>query len=467
MAGCGTLDISCKAGSIVTGALGDALDRLAKAVAEAVGKVVAALGTVWLHVGTPQLTTTDGGSAPSDAVGFIQGSLWWYAAAAAVLAVVVGGARMAWERRAQPGQELLRGLLTMVVVFGAGLTAISLLVTASDQFAGWIVDRSTQGTDFGQNITAMLNLSSAAGSGLGPLLVVIFGLLALLASAVQIMLMVVRGGMLVILAGVLPLAASFTSTEMGRTWFRKCVSWMIAFTLYKPAAAIVYATAFRLTGSRVQGLGDGQGLVNVLTGLVLMIVALFALPALMRFVTPLVGSVASGGGAGAGALAGGVVAALPTGAISLGGGAGATPRIPRQGSSSAPTGASGDGPTGSGPTGGPGPNGSRGPSGSPGSSGPGGESRTPAGSSRGGGGGQSPGSGGSGPEASGAAGPSAASSAGGAGAAGASGAAAAGAAGAVTSGAQAALGAVKGAAQGGAEHATSTPDEKDGPRGSA
>jgi len=467
VAGCAlTNPLGCAGGvlgSAASSVFNDALSGLARAVSETVGKVVAALGTVWLHVGTPQLTTTDGGSAPSDAVGFIQGSLWWYAAAAAVLAVVVGGARMAWERRAQPGQELLRGLLTMVVVFGAGLTAISLLVTASDQFAGWIVDRSTQGTDFGQNITAMLNLSSAAGSGLGPLLVVIFGLLALLASAVQIMLMVVRGGMLVILAGILPLAASFTSTEMGLTWFRKCVSWTIAFTLYKPAAAIVYATAFRLTGSRVQGLGDGQGLVNVLTGLVLMIVALFALPALMRFVTPLVGSVASGGGAGAGALAGGVVAALPTGAISLGGGAGATPRIPRQGSSSAPTGASGDGPTGSGPV----PNGSQGPSGSPGSSGPGGESRTPAGSSRGGAGGQSPGSGGSGPEASGAAGPSAASSAGGAGAAGASGAAAAGAAGAVVSGAQAALGAVKGAAQGGAEHGTSTPDEKDGPRGSA
>jgi len=316
VAGCAlTNPLGCAGGvlgSAASSVFNDALSGLARAVSETVGKVVAALGTVWLHVGTPQLTTTDGGSAPSDAVGFIQGSLWWYAAAAAVLAVVVGGVRMAWERRAQPGQELLRGLLTMVVVFGAGLTAISLLVTASDQFAGWIVDRSTQGTDFGQNITAMLNLSSAAGSGLGPLLVVIFGLLALLASAVQIMLMVVRGGMLVILAGILPLAASFTSTEMGRTWFRKCVSWMIAFTLYKPAAAIVYATAFRLTGSRVQGLGDGQGLVNVLTGLVLMIVALFALPALMRFVTPLVGSVASGGGAGAGALAGGVVAALPT-----------------------------------------------------------------------------------------------------------------------------------------------------------
>ena len=45
-----------------------------------------------------------------------------------------------------------------------------------------------------------------------------------------------------------------------------------------------------------------------------MIVALFALPALMRFVTPMVGAVASGGGAGAGA----AVGAMATGAVSMG-----------------------------------------------------------------------------------------------------------------------------------------------------
>jgi type IV secretion system protein TrbL len=45
-----------------------------------------------------------------------------------------------------------------------------------------------------------------------------------------------------------------------------------------------------------------------------MIVALFALPALMRFVTPMVGAVASGSGAGAGA----AVGAMATGAVSMG-----------------------------------------------------------------------------------------------------------------------------------------------------
>src|SRR3954469_22405714 len=159
MANCGANPL-CYIGSSVSGAassvFSDALDGLAKAVAEAVGKVVAALGTVWVHVGTPQLATTDGGSTPSDAVGFLQGSLWWYAAAAAVLAVIVGGMRIAWERRAQPAQDLLRGLLTMVVVTGAGLTTVSLLVGASDAFSSWLIDRSTDGTDFGGNITALL-----------------------------------------------------------------------------------------------------------------------------------------------------------------------------------------------------------------------------------------------------------------------------------------------------------------------
>lgn len=463
MGNCGA-DPLCYIGSGVSNAassvFSDALGGLAKAVSEAVGKVVAALGTVWVHVGTPQLTTTGGGSTPSDAVGFVQGSLWWYTAAAAVLAVIVGGGRIAWERRAQPARDLLRGLLTMVVVTGAGLTAVSLLVGASDAFAVWIIDRSTAGTDFGSNLTAMLGLSGAVTGGLGPLLVVILGLLALLASAVQIMLMVVRGGMLVILAGILPLSASFTNTEMGRGWFRKCVSWTVAFTLYKPAAAIVYATAFRLTGSHVAGLGDGAGLVNVLTGLVLMVMALFALPALMRFVTPLVSTVASGSGSGGGAALA-AAAALPTGAVSLGGSKGSPgSQIPRQ---SAPSSPQGSGPSGSGP------GGSQGPSGGSGPSGPGGPGRPPSGSAPSG---NAASTGADRQVAGGSAGSPPASGAApviGAGAAGAGAGAAAGAgpAGAAVSAGQAAVRAVQGAAQNAAGQPTSGSDEKDGPRGSA
>ncbi|MDX6728446.1 MAG: hypothetical protein QOK49_3251 [Baekduia sp.] len=339
--------VTGRAGGVVSNAVGGVVGNwvqdLADAVLDALGKALASLGTLWVNVGTPNLTTS--GGHPSDAVSFLQGSLWWYMGAAAVLSVIVGGARMAIERKADPGRDVLRGLLTLAVVVGAGLTVIALSVAAADGFAGWIIDGSLEGTDFGQNVATMIGLSSRAGP-LGPLLVIIFGLLAILASAVQIMLMVVRGGMLVILAGVLPLAAAFTSSETGRAWFRKCVGWLIAFILYKPVAAIVYATAFRLTGSDIYA-SDESGLLNVLVGLVLMILALVALPALMRFVTPMVAATAGGGGRSA--LGSAALAALPSGAIALGSrGGGPSGGFPRQGrspaSSSAPTGAGAGGP---------------------------------------------------------------------------------------------------------------------------
>jgi type IV secretion system protein TrbL len=231
-------------GDVVGGAAGSAIDALADSVTEAVGKAVASVGTLWVKVGTPNLTTTNGGARPSDSVGFLQGALWWYMAAAAVLSVIIAGAKMGWEGRAEPGRELLKSLMTLVVVAGAGLTAISLAVAAADGFAKWIIDSSLEGTDFGTNITRLLGLTGVGG--LGAIIVIVLGLAAFVAALVQIGLMVVRGGMLVILAGILPVSASATNTEWGRTWFRKCVAWLVAFILYKPAAAIVYATAFRL-----------------------------------------------------------------------------------------------------------------------------------------------------------------------------------------------------------------------------
>jgi hypothetical protein len=214
---------------------------------------------------------------------------------------------MIWEQRGAPLKELLRSLITLTLVSGLGLGVISILVIAADAFSAAIITRSTDGKGFAE---AMNILVVTNQTGIGVFLLIILGLIGLLASLVQVVLMVVRSGMLVILAGILPTTAAFTNTEMGKQWFQKAVGWTIAFILYKPAAAIVYSVAFLLMGN-----GDGKDvLIQSITGFTLMVVALFALPALMRFVTPMVGAVASGGGAGAGA----AVGAMATGAVSLG-----------------------------------------------------------------------------------------------------------------------------------------------------
>src|SRR4051812_7804503 len=312
---CKVYDPTCLPGKVIGSAVGSVADStvgaLADAVAEGVGKVVASLGTVWVKIGTPQVATQPGSSQASPAVAFLQSQLWWFMAAAAILAVIIGGARMAWEQRAQPGRELLRGLMTLVVVSGCGLAVISLAMAGTDQFARSVVDASLQDGSFAKNLGGMLGFASAASGGvLGPLLVIVLGLIAILVSVAQIMLMVARAGMLVLLCGALPLAASFTSTEAGRMWFRRFTAWLIAFLLYKPAAALIYAAAFRLAGSDVFA---DDGLLNVLVGLALMVIAVIALPALLRFLAPMTAAVAGSGGGG-----GGLAAALPTGAIALG-----------------------------------------------------------------------------------------------------------------------------------------------------
>ncbi|MGP0224091.1 hypothetical protein [Paenarthrobacter sp. NCHU4564] len=292
-------------GDWISGLTDDAMGNLAKAILEGMSQMVTTLSTFWVSTPTVNLTSQDG-EAPSPVVSIVNNELTPWTLALAVLTVIVGGIRLIWEQRGAPLKDLLRSLMTLTLVSGLGLAVIAILVTAADALAAEVIDRSTDGKGFAESMQLLIMTNQ---TGVGVFILIVLGLVGLLASLIQIVLMVVRSGMLVILAGILPTTASFTNTEMGRQWFQKAVGWTIAFILYKPAAAIVYSVAFLLMD------GKGQGaLVGSITGFTLMVVALFALPALMRFVTPMVGAVASGGGAGAGA----AVGAIATGAVSLG-----------------------------------------------------------------------------------------------------------------------------------------------------
>ena len=305
MAECKWGDIGCGFGNALEDLSNDAMGNMAKAIMEGMSQMVTTLSTFWVAMPTVNLASVDG-TTPSPVVSMVNGELMVWTVALAVFAVILGGLRMIWEQRGAPLKDLLRSLVTLTLVSGLGLGVISILVIAADAFSVAIIERSTDGKGFADamNILVMTNQP-----GIGVFILIILGLIGLIASLVQIVLMVVRSGMLVILAGILPTTAAFTNTEMGRQWFQKAVGWTIAFILYKPAAAIVYSVAFLLMGSQGQ-----DALITSITGFTLMIVALFALPALMRFVTPMVGVVASGGGAGAGA----AVGAMATGAVSMG-----------------------------------------------------------------------------------------------------------------------------------------------------
>jgi len=316
--GCG-LNAGCVigkgVGAVAGGVAGDVVSSVAKAVGQAVGEAVKAVSTLWVKVPTPSLTTTSG--AASDSVNYLQTHLYYFSGTLAIAALLVGGAKLAIEQRGEGVRQIVALLLRLAIVTGMGVVAIDLAVAFADALSNWIIDQSTNNTDFGANITGLLSLTTLTGGAIGSMLVVVLGLIAILASVIQVLLMVIRGGMLVMLAGILPTAAAASNFDFGRQWFQKATAWTLAWILYKPAAAIVYATAFRLAGDKVY---TAKGLISVITGLSLMILALLALPALMRFVVPAVGGMASGGAGGILAGAGVAAATLPTGATQVAGG---------------------------------------------------------------------------------------------------------------------------------------------------
>ena len=309
---------------------------------DSLGRLGLIFGGVFLVTSASSLVAwlipTTAPSGSSTTVGFLQSSTWYVVLTMAVASVIIAGIRIAWTQRGEPVRDLLKSMLTLIMVSTIGLTVIQLAVSAGDAFSVGILNAATDcnvaadtGTSscFGTNVYGMIGL--AASSPIGTIGVLILALIAILMTFVQVALMVVRSAMLVLLAGVLPLTASFTNTPTGEQWFRKSLGWLIAFILYKPAAALIYAAAFRLVGTDLFAKDDG-GVWSIMTGLALMVIALVALPALMRFIAPMVAP--AGGGAAGAAIAGGI------GAIA---GQGASGAVRKLGSSASRTASEGGG----------------------------------------------------------------------------------------------------------------------------
>jgi type IV secretion system protein TrbL len=316
------------------------IKAVARGIADAVGSVVEVLGTLWIRLDVPSVWGDNGESAT---VQFLHSEVAAIAGGLAVLGILIGACRLAWEQRAQPGRDLVQGLITLTLVTGCGVPVIGLLVSGADAFAQSILDDARTGTasDFGANVAGMLALS---GPTLAPMLVIVLGGIALIVSVIQIGLMIFRAAALVMLAGLLPVAASMTTTQAGRDHFKRYVGWVVALASYKVVAALIYSAAFRLTSTHSL---SANGVGSLLIGVCLMTVAVVALPALLKFLVPAIGAISVGAASG-GAVGMAGAMAMPTGArmIASHGGAGAVGAAGAAGPSGATAATAAAGPVG-------------------------------------------------------------------------------------------------------------------------
>ncbi|HEY3562191.1 MAG TPA: hypothetical protein VGL05_32210 [Kribbella sp.] len=273
--------------------------------------------TFWIRPATPALAN-ERTWANSDTVEFLHSSLLGITATVFAVAIIIAGLRIAWEQRAKPLQDLLKAILTFVVVGAMGTATMQLLTSWSDGFSVYIIDRVAKDMSlaaaFGGPVDDAGKAQDLVASSMPTIIAALTGLGVISASLIQIVLMLVRSALLVLLAGAFPLAAAATNTEIGRNWFKKFCGWSLAFIAYKPAAAMVYAAAMKM--AQIHAGSTSDAVVRAMTGMMMMLLAIFALPALLRFMVPMTAAVAGGGSAMGSSVAdpGG----MATGAINIG-----------------------------------------------------------------------------------------------------------------------------------------------------
>ncbi|WP_165979600.1 type IV secretion system protein [Kocuria rosea] len=260
----------------------------------------------------------------SGSVGFIQDQTFYLTLAVAALSVMIAGAQMAWTQRAEPARDLLKNLLTLAVVTASGVTILNVLVAGTDALAVQIID-SAIGDDFQTDVLKLLALDNTTSAGAADpmwlggnvILIIVGGVVAIIVNLIQLMLMVLRTGMLFLMAGILPLSAAFLNTETGKNFFQKVIAWTLAFAFYKPAAALIYGLAIKMSTTGVWE-DSGSGLIQFAAGLMMIVASVFALPVLIGFLSPVLGSMSSSGSGGGGALGiAAMGAAIPQGASHL------------------------------------------------------------------------------------------------------------------------------------------------------
>ena len=273
--------------------------QIAQPMASAADGLLKTLTTFWMNVKTPDLGTA----------GVIHADTSWIVTLVAVASILVAATRMAIRRRGEPATTMLLGLARLVVVSAAATVIVTAAGKLGDLFSQNLMSSSAASIG-GQGWTGKIStvtMAAAIGPGAGLLLIV--SLLVIFASLIQLMLMILRVGLLVVLTGTLPLAAAASMTDWGESWWRKHLGWLTAWLLYKPAAALLYVSAFQLTH-------NAKSPVEALSGFALLVLSVLILPALLRVIVPMTAAM---GAASGGALTMGVAGAMASGAIRIAG----------------------------------------------------------------------------------------------------------------------------------------------------
>jgi hypothetical protein len=230
---------------------------------------------------------------------------------AIVLAVGLMGAgvRLAWRRDGSDLVEVVGAVARFVLVTTAGAAVVTVLLRLSNALTAWIMPTAAN-TDITDPTTSwfIVALPAAVTAVVAsmPIVAVLLAVLFVGSTLAMFVTVLFRTASIIVLMVALPIAAAGGTTITTRQWFPKVLGWLLALIFWRPVAAMVYRIAAELPQA---GTDTTAGSLQViLMALTMMLLAVAALPAMMRLFSFATGSLGPGGGGLGVAVAAGSVA---------------------------------------------------------------------------------------------------------------------------------------------------------------
>lgn len=316
-------------GAMIQGGIMQSLDELLQQATDGLVQVLGFVMVWWMATPSPTVSNCGGFGAtnrttgapsvpescgePTGVIGHIADHTFWIVGVVAVFSLIVAACKIALSRDGKAARDIAGGLVGLLAGSTIVLGGLQILIAAGDAYSMWIIGEAG-GEDPATFFLDGLNIADNTLT-----IVLMLGVVgpAMFLGIIQFILLLARFASLVFLAGLVPVAFAAGMTGGGKSMRDKYLAWMIAFALYKPVAATVWATVIWMLRESMFAMGALEAFIHFLVLNMMILMALFALPAMMRLVTPAVSTV--GGGSGGGlfaAVAGG--ASIASGAVDVG-----------------------------------------------------------------------------------------------------------------------------------------------------
>lgn len=288
--------------SAADGAFGKIIDSSREALSQAFVWAI----TFWTDLPTNIFGSADLGSKVSSHLD----NIMWYALTASLM---VSAIRLTQARMQGDGSEELFMVHLRVVIANSALASfIAAGAEAGDAFSDWILNESAGADGKGaiEQLLAVDSFSQVAG-----FFVLLVSIIGILGAAMQMIFVVMREVVLLFAVAALPIAAAASGMAAGTSSWDRLLKWTIAFLLFKPIGALLYAIAF-WAGN------DAEDPMQVFLSLIALVVVAAVLPMLIKLVAPAAAAVGAGvSGMAAAGMIGGMAVKAGVGAATGGAGA--------------------------------------------------------------------------------------------------------------------------------------------------